>query len=719
MNAFSSLMVFVCMAGVARAETRVAGSPAWSADREHRLLIRVDPVPEVTRKADELVASSLINFVEYTSGRRCDLSSLAVVGYDASSGNVIPYQGNIYAATNGDCPFRFYDEATPWQYRDREGYAHTNDGQGTPIRVMEGGARFFNVIGDAKKGRLVWAHMQRQQQPAFYAVYFNALPDDAPPPLPPTGFVGDGGQRCLRESDQFAPVLHGRVAIADLNGDGLFDLLLGNATGTVLWYENMGSPGSPAFPAARLVFADGEPLDVGWSSAPAAVDWDGDGDLDLIVGAEKGCFVHFENVGDARRPVFRRLGLLKTADGNPLRIPNSPCKEDPENKIYPCDYYGVPEFVDWDGDGDLDLLVGGYITGLIFLYENIAEGKNAPPQLVYRGPLQADGQDIDVTWCASPCAFDFDGDGDLDLISGAMQMTAGGGDQSDPDRFLWYYENTGTRTSPRLERRPFPIRGRFSYGSLGTPRAIDFNADGLPDLVVSVEGTLLMLPNIGTRQAPLFDATTKAVRMAWGNAAPGFQQVIDFNGDGWLDLVTNTAVVLNKGSCAPGEFDRVLPLFADGEQILHPTPVGDHWDSRAVADMDADGLLDILVGDHSGHVWFHRNEGTATAPRIDAEGRRLALTTGELVKVGEPPEEGAAPFDVLQGARTVPAAGDFDHDGWMDLVVADTYGLIRVFTRVPGDAMLFFHRPQHGLERRRLGRYPGCVREQSRLRLSQ
>src|SRR5438067_383341 len=73
-------------------------------------------------------------------------------------------------------------------------------------------------------------------------------------------------------------MIGGRVAVADWGGDGLPDLLVGGARGQVLWYPNRGTRARPEFPHARLVFtADGKPLDVGFSAAPLAVDWDGDG----------------------------------------------------------------------------------------------------------------------------------------------------------------------------------------------------------------------------------------------------------------------------------------------------------------------------------------------------------------------------------------------------------------------------------------------------------
>lgn len=663
-------------------------NPVWSSDRRHRLLVQVEPPPDMTRASDEMVARVALDFGKYLGDQRADLSSLQLVAVSPSSGKPLEFAGNAYASTPGDRPLRFYDATIPWDYHDHEGYAHNTEGMGTPLREMPGGLRFFNPTGGGRQGSIAWAHTQIKSDRTLYAIYFNALADGQSPTPAPAGFIGDGVNRCTRSSDTFAPVLQGRVAVADLDGDARFDLLVGNATGTILWYPNLGTSGHPRFDQARLLFADdGQAIDVSWSSAPVAADWDGDGDLDLIVGAEKEVVVHFENVGNARSPSFRMRGLLQT-DGHTLRIPKSPCEEDPDNRIYPIDYYGVPEVADWDGDGDLDLLVGGYITGRVWFYENIGADAKSLPQLAFRGALQAEGRDLDVGWCASPCAVDLDGDGDLDLLSGAMQISAAGGDAGAPDKFLWYYDNVGTRSAARLVRRPFPAQGQFAYGALATPRSIDFTADGLPDLIVSVNGLLLMLPNIGTSGHPRFDATTPPTPGVWGNAQLGFNQLVDYNGDGWPDLFSSLSrIVLNTGQGAPGLFEQSIPL-GGADRILHPSPSGDHWDYRTLADLDGDGQRDILLGDHAGCIWFHRNLGTEEKPRMDIEGVKLLKTDGQPVQVGLPPPD-VAPFDVLQGARTAVTTGDFNHDGRTDLGVCDTYGFLRVFLQTGGNPPAF------------------------------
>lgn len=682
------LAVAPAAAHPADASSPVGQGVAWSVDRDYRLLVRVDPVDLTGRDNDTLVAIRHLDFTAYLGGDRVDPSSLVVVGYSPQSGEPLTDRSLAEPETLGEVTSRFYDDAVPWAFPDYIDYVNHETGGLGNFKTITAGGRLYGTVGDARSGRVAWEHLQRGEKTSYYAIYFDRLDEGEPVAHARAGFIGDGGQRCEATSPEFAPVLHGRVAVADFNADGLFDLVLGNAAGTLLYYENHGREGEPRFPAGRLLMSDeSTPIDVGWSSAPKAVDWDGDGDTDLIVGAEKEALLLFRNIGDAEQMRFKREGLLQ-ADGHSLRTPRQPCKEDPTNSIYPLDYYPVPEVVDWDGDGDLDVLAGGYITGTIFLYENTADSSNAEPELTYRGTLKDEaGADLDVTWCAAPTVADFDGDGDLDLISGAMQMTEGGGDKIDHTKFLWYYENVGTRENPVLVHREFPAEGRFVFGALGTPRSIDFNNDGLLDLVVSTGGYLTMHANIGSASQPRFDADAQPVRSQWGRVSLGHNQMIDINRDGWPDLFNGTSILLNAGEGAPGVFDTKVELPGI-EQVSHPVDSGDGWDYRVLCDLDGDGDVDVLSGDHAGRVWLHRNAGSNEQARIDPEGELLHLVSGEPIRVGIPPQ-GASEFDIHQGARTALSGLQYNDDGLMDLLVCDTYGYLRLFIQRDGEGLRF------------------------------
>jgi len=410
------------------------------------------------------------------------------------------------------------------------------------------------------------------------------------------------------------------------------------------------------------------------------------------VGANGNRLLFFQNVGTNNERRFENRGFVKV-DGKPLALPFAPV---PGSKgVFDDDYHPVPEVVDWDGDGDQDLLLGGYVTGMIFYFENTGKSADGSPVLKFRGPLEADGEVLDVEWCAAPTVADFDGDGDLDLITGTLRWTKEGIDPEDRELFLRYFENIGSRTTPKLARRPFPKKGTFPGGPLVTPRAVDFNDDGLLDLVVSSLDKIYLYPNRGSKKSPEFEAHGNFIPSQWGNAfiADIGSQLVDWDGDGLFDIVTRFNVRLNEGKGWPNVFGKPEAILPVGKTIAHPAPMGDNYAFTRVADLNGDAKLDILFGDHAGHIYWHRNLTTAKINEFDYEGVKLLMENGEGVKVG--PAEGAAmSFQVLQGARTTFDLADFNQDGKLDLVVGDTYGKVRYYENRSTEKGMAFSPPE-------------------------
>jgi len=134
-------------------------------------------------------------------------------------------------------------------------------------------------------------------------------------------------------------------ALGDLDADGDLDLVVGESSGELNLFENVGTSTSPDF---QLVTENLAEIDAGSRSSPTLVDVDGDGDLDLVIGDESvGLMVH-RNIGTPQSAEFETTG---TALGDfTTRL-------------------AQPRFVDIDADGDLDLVVGDQGGGLHF-YRN-------------------------------------------------------------------------------------------------------------------------------------------------------------------------------------------------------------------------------------------------------------------------------------------------------------------------------------------------------------
>jgi hypothetical protein len=169
----------------------------------------------------------------------------------------------------------------------------------------------------------------------------------------------------------------------DLNADGFNDILSGSYSRNeqpmaglfqVLWSKSDGT-----FQAAEaLNGSDDNPLLIplgtekdSWidciCTRPTAVDWDGDGKLDIITGNYTGTFYMFMGEGAGK---FQPTGTLVTTDDGPLKISG---------------HHSDPFMIDWDGDGDLDLLSGSSEGGVQWSENSAAKGE--APKLKAFQPL--------------------------------------------------------------------------------------------------------------------------------------------------------------------------------------------------------------------------------------------------------------------------------------------------------------------------------------------
>ena len=90
--------------------------------------------------------------------------------------------------------------------------------------------------------------------------------------------------------DLVVPTGRASVAVGDVNNDGRKDLVVGNTEGQLLYYLNIGTDSTPVLNSAALILADGIPIDLAGAarSRPSLADFNGDGTLDILLGSADG-----------------------------------------------------------------------------------------------------------------------------------------------------------------------------------------------------------------------------------------------------------------------------------------------------------------------------------------------------------------------------------------------------------------------------------------------
>lgn len=421
--------------------------------------------------------------------------------------------------------------------------------------------------------------------------------------------------------------------LADFDNDGDLDLITGEFVDRLTWFENTGTREKPEYAEGRLLENANGLIKMDLEMIiPVAIDWDMDGDVDLVVGDEDGRVAFIEHTGQTRdrMPQF-----------------NVPRYFQQKADHLKFGALSTPVGVDWDEDGDKDIIAGN-TAGYVAFIENLDGGyppKWAPPEKLSAGGeviriMAGENGSIqgpaEAKWgYTAPAVADWDGDGLQDLIVNSIW-----------GRVLWY-RNIGSPGQPSLApaqpvlidwngpaRRPAwnwwdPEPGHFATQWRTTPFAIDWNEDSLTDLIMlDHEGYLSFFERIQQDDKKVLKP---GQRIFYGASAAGYsgrQQVTDsipgilrlntriaggsgrrkftfadWDRDGRLDLLINSnniSLMRNAGTV-----DGLVHLIDEGP-VANRRLAG-HTTSPTIVDWNQDGVPDLLVGGEDGHFYYLEN----------------------------------------------------------------------------------------------------------------
>lgn len=478
-------------------------------------------------------------------------------------------------------------------------------------------------------------------------------------------------------------------------------------------------------------------LTVGFIDIPGLVDVNGDGDVDILNFEPLGGFVdYFENQAiEGGHPESDFVIALEDRcwgdfyeSGLTRSMALDSCVDDRFGKQPGVRHAGSTVTpADFNHDGLVDLILGD--LNFATLNHLINGGTPAVSDVVAQDTLFPANQPAILPNFPAAFVLDVNRDSLPDVVA-APNSESGSLDIAQ----VWYYKNTGTRHQPSfvLEDKSFLVGSMIDVGSQAFPHLWDYNKDGLMDLLIGSaqrhpEGSvtyssLTLYENVGTPTQPQFQWVTDDFAQLRQYQLLGLSPTTaDIDDDGDDDLVIGDAdgrlhLVVQT---APGQWTLTGPQWFGIDVGTLAAPI--------LSDRDADGLLDLVVGERNGNLNFFKNTGTATQPqfsttpdddfygRVDArpgfqpfgksfpcllrfEGNSseeqllVGTTNGHLMRYTEIDQpvfnEADTVFKNIDvGSYAAPSAGDINGDGLADLIVGTGRGGVTLFIQQPATSI--------------------------------
>jgi len=446
------------------------------------------------------------------------------------------------------------------------------------------------------------------------------------------------------------PKLEKWALLVDYNCDGKEDIFTYNDS-YVRLYKNTSTNNSLSFEIeSNALISDLGPIQsaiiISEVDIPSFVDVDFDGDIDVLTFKQSGGYVEYhqnqsqELYGNCDSLVFelntdcwgRFFEGLNEYDFNSCE--GQTVIQQPEIEIRSSGAHSGSSILtlDIDGDNDMDIVLGDVSFNNLNLLTNSGDATEALMTSVNQDFPIGNGSNTSAEIESFPAAFyvDVNNDGNRDLV-----VSPNTKNNAEDFESIYLFLNSSTDNSPvfEFEQTNFLQESTLDFGTAAYPSVIDYNNDGLKDLVIGNYGyhatnnpssQLALLRNIGSATEPNFEIIDRdfgnlssinldtALITTSSGLAPTFG---DLDNDGDMDLIVGDAngkIHYFKNTAAAGN-DAQFQL----ENVnLFSIDVGQH-SAPFLFDMNEDGLLDLVLGRVDGSITYAQNNGSENSPVFD------------------------------------------------------------------------------------------------------